>query len=107
MLFLENLISEGLSGSNGRDDWRRRIRRGRRLRDRGLGSPRLAHWRRGRRPLFLRCDVDAARLEGRGEVPLGLDQALLLPREPLAFRREPGQLLSEGVLQFDEGFVLS
>src|SRR5205807_759209 len=62
--------------------------------------------RRGRRPLFLGRDVDAARLEGRGEILLRLDQALLLPGEPLAFCGEAVQLLSQGVLQFDEGFVL-
>src|SRR5439155_10194818 len=99
VLLLENLVAEGF-----RDTARRR-RRG----DRRLRGPRLDRRRRGRGldlDLRRRVDLHAARLEGGGQVLFGLDQALLLPGEPFPLGSEPEQLLTERLLQFDEGFVL-
>src|SRR5256886_15961461 len=99
MFLFETLVSEGC-----RRPTRRRGRSHRRL-----GRPWFAR-RRGGRGLDLdlrwRLNVDATRLQGRGQVLLGLDEALLLSREPFPLRCESRQLLTEDLLQFDKGFVL-
>src|SRR5439155_7379082 len=91
VLLLEDLIPEGFRGPA------RRVRRG----DRRLRGPRLGRRRRGRGfHLDLRRGVDlhATRLEGGGQIFLGLDEALLLPGEPFSLGSESDQLLTERLL---------
>src|SRR2546430_14904165 len=99
MFLFENLVAE-----RSRRPTRRRGRSHRRLGRRGLA------WRRRGRGLALnlrwRLNFDATRFECRGQVLLGLDEALLLSREPFPLRCESRQLLTEDLLQFDKGFVL-
>src|SRR2546429_6662658 len=97
MFLFENLVSERF-----RRTTRRRGRSHRRL-----GRPGFARRWRGRGldlDLRWRLNFDATRFECRGQVLLGLDEALLLSREPFPLRCQSRPFLMEDLLPFDKGF---